>query len=103
MLLGNVDLHMYAKFSKNRPCGSRVMSIFTNRPQTDGRTQIVIIVQTQGSWNFSLLVTECAPILEINVKLASSDDIIMQSYCNLRPRMEISILSCSYFASVRRS
>ena len=32
-------------------CGSRVMSIFTNWPRTDGRAHIVIIVQTQGSCN----------------------------------------------------
>ena len=28
--LGNVDMHMYAKFDQNTPCGSRVMNIFTN-------------------------------------------------------------------------
>ena len=28
--LDNVDIHLYAKFEQNIPCGSRVMSIFTN-------------------------------------------------------------------------
>ena len=28
--LDDFDMHMYAKFDKNIPCGSRVMSIFTN-------------------------------------------------------------------------
>ena len=28
--LGNVDMHMRAKFDQNIPCGSRVMNIFTN-------------------------------------------------------------------------
>ena len=51
--LDNVKLNKYAKFDSNIPCGSRVRSIFTNRPQTGrlthGWTQIVIIMQTQGS------------------------------------------------------
>ena len=46
--LDNVDMHLYAKCDQNMPCGSRVMSIFTNaNERTDGRTHIVIIVQTQ--------------------------------------------------------
>ena len=28
--LDNVDIHAYAKFDQNIPCGSRVMSIFPN-------------------------------------------------------------------------
>ena len=28
--LGNVDMHTYATFDQNIPCGSRVMSILTN-------------------------------------------------------------------------
>ena len=43
-------MHLYAKFDKNILCGSRVMSI--NSLTEDGRTHIVIIVQTQGSCNF---------------------------------------------------
>ena len=28
--LENVDMHMYANFDQNIPCGSRVINIFTN-------------------------------------------------------------------------
>ena len=43
-------MHMYAKCDENIPCGSRVMKIFTiGNELTDGRTHMVIIVQTQGS------------------------------------------------------
>ena len=31
----NVEMCEYAKFDSNIPCGSRVMSVFTNWPQTD--------------------------------------------------------------------
>ena len=37
-LLDNVDMHKYAKFDQNIPCGSRVKSIFTNCQRTDGGT-----------------------------------------------------------------
>ena len=33
--LGNVNMHIYAKFDKNIPCSSRVMSIFTDYGRTD--------------------------------------------------------------------
>ena len=29
-LLGNVDVHMYAKFDRNLPCDSKIVNIFTN-------------------------------------------------------------------------
>ena len=35
--LDNADMHLYAKLEKNIPCGSRVMSIFTNYYWTDGQ------------------------------------------------------------------
>ena len=35
--LHNVKMYKYAKFDKNIPCGSRVMSVFTNRPRPAGR------------------------------------------------------------------
>ena len=31
--LDNVKINKYAKFDPNIPCGSRVMSVFTNLPQ----------------------------------------------------------------------
>ena len=34
----NVGMHLNADFDQNIPCGSRVMSIFTNLPRADGRT-----------------------------------------------------------------
>ena len=35
----NVDMHTYAKFDQNKPCGSRVVSILlTANERTDGQT-----------------------------------------------------------------
>ena len=52
-LLGNVDMHMYAKCDQNKQYGSRVMNIFTN--WTDSHK--VIIVSTQESCNVLGLYT----------------------------------------------
>ena len=57
----NVDKHMFTKFNQNIPCGSRVMSIFTRI--TDGRTQIVIIMHTEGSCN-KLYLSVCLRVSE---------------------------------------
>ena len=47
-------LHTYANVDLNVPCGSRVMSIFTNSyGRTDGQTHQVIIAHTKGSFNVS--------------------------------------------------
>ena len=47
-----VDMHLFAKFDQYIPCGLRVMTIFslTANGRMEGRTHIVSIVQTQGSW-----------------------------------------------------
>ena len=45
--LANVDMYKYPKFNQNIPCGSRVMSIFTNL--TDGQTHTVIIAGRHSS------------------------------------------------------
>ena len=37
-LFDKVDLHTYAQFDQNLPCGSIVMSIFTNCLRTDAQT-----------------------------------------------------------------
>ena len=42
----NVDMHTYAKFDQNIPCGSRVLSIFANR-----LTHTIVIVHICGSCN----------------------------------------------------
>ena len=55
-------MHMYAKCDKNIPCGSIVMNIFTDwlpRLRTDGRTNILIILQTQEFCNKMTLVLSC--------------------------------------------
>ena len=56
-------MHMYAKCDQNTPCGSRVMNIFTNCLRTDGRTHIVIIVQTQRSCNVNYCPVQLQSIL----------------------------------------
>ena len=53
--LDNVDMHTYANFDQNIPCGSRVMSIFTNWYLTDGQIHTVIKVYTYRSCNILLL------------------------------------------------
>ena len=47
--LDNVDMHLYANFDQNIPCGSRVMIIFTNCERS--HTVIIYIVHTFGSCN----------------------------------------------------
>ena len=52
--LDNIDMPTYEKFDKNIPCGSKVMSVFTNLlmdGQTDGRIHTVNIVHVKGSCN----------------------------------------------------
>ena len=44
--LGNVDMHMYAEFDQNIPCGSRVLSAM------DGRTNTVIRMHTEVLCNY---------------------------------------------------
>ena len=48
--LENVDMHMYAKYDQNIPCGSRVINIH-QLTMDDRDRNIEVIVQTQGSCN----------------------------------------------------
>ena len=45
-----------AYFDQKVPCGSRVMSIFTDWPRTGGRTHTVIIVHTCGALTHAIQV-----------------------------------------------
>ena len=50
-LLDNVDMHMYAKFDQNIPCGSRVTSILTitANGRTDGITERLLRTPAGGA------------------------------------------------------
>ena len=70
-------MHMYGKCNQNTPCGSRVItfSLTANRQtdeRVDGRTHIVIIVQTQGSCN-SIYHNECGVNASTSIGLHSTD------------------------------